>query len=355
MPNSNSNNTPRARLLARAEAAGVAARAAEAAAAADEAEVINLEAANAMGECVLPPDAAVADDNRNPRRRRQAPASGEGESYGLLVQTTANHALERLVLPDALRVEIKTALRAIEIRRQMDEVWNLTSIDAPVRTALNFYGPPGTGKTRAALAVAHSLGRPLLQVDYSALISKYLGDTAKHLVAVFKAAREAGAVLFFDEADSMLSRRVSMDQSCATSINQNRNVLMQELDRFAGVVIFTTNLFTNYDEALLRRIGRHLKFELPNREQRGSIFRLHLPNADRVAADLNAAADFSAGLSGGDIRNVCLHAMMAASLAEENADLWCVTTDLLRAEVEKVKAAKAAHSGRPAALSVSAN
>ena len=70
-----------------------------------------------------------------------------------------------------------------------------------------------------------------------------------------------------------------------TSINQNRNTLMQELDRFDGVVIVTTNLFENYDPALLRRIARHIKFRLPNASMRRELFTLHLPNPERVRAD----------------------------------------------------------------------
>ena len=93
------------------------------------------------------------------------------------------------------------------------------------------------------------------------------------------------AALFFDEADSLLSRRVPAGESCSTSINQNRNTLMQELDRFDGVVIVTTNLFENYDPALLRRIQRHIKFRLPDASMRRELFALHLPNSERVRAD----------------------------------------------------------------------
>jgi ATP-dependent 26S proteasome regulatory subunit len=77
---------------------------------------------------------------------------------------------------------------------------------------------------------------------------------------------------------ALLSKRVSTGESCSTSINQNRNCLMQELDRFDGVVIVTTNLFENYDPALLRRIQRHIKFRLPDASMRRELFALHLPN-----------------------------------------------------------------------------
>jgi len=129
-------------------------------------------------------------------------------------------------------------------------------------------------------------------VAFSAVISKYLGDTAKHIKRAFERASHHGAVLFLDEDDSLLSKRVSLDESCATSINQNRNFLMQELDRFEGVVVMTTNLFGNYDAALLRRVQRHIQFRLPDASMRREIIALHLPNPERVKANLRFAYGF---------------------------------------------------------------
>lgn len=236
-------------------------------------------------------------------------------------------------------------LRALEIREDLERVWNISSIQPQEgRCILNFYGPPGTGKTRAALGVALRLNKPLYQVDYSAVISKYLGDTAKHIKLAFAAAREHDAVLFFDEADSLLSKRVATTESCATSINQNRNTLMQELDRFDGVVIVTTNLFEIYDPALLRRIQRHIKFRLPDGAMRRELFALHLPNAGRVDADFAVLAGLSRGLSGGDILNICLNAIHADS-GDADPAKWRVTQPMLEREIAKVKKAKAEYSG----------
>ena len=292
----------------------------------------------------IPPEAASAADNRNPRRRDPAPAAQE---VGVLVQPEPRHALDLLVLHEAAKADILAGLRAIELRADMERVWNITAVQPRAgRCILNFYGDPGTGKTRAALAIAQRLGKPLYQVDYSAVISKYLGDTAKHIAQAFKRATELGAVLFFDEADSLMSKRVDMNESCATSINQNRNVLMQCLDQFDGVVIMTTNLFGNYDPALLRRIAKHVKFELPNRAMRVRLLEAHLPNRDRVTADLAEVAKASKGLSGGDILNVCLNSMEAGSVAENPED-WAITQDILLAEVAKAKEAKRQHGERP--------
>jgi SpoVK/Ycf46/Vps4 family AAA+-type ATPase len=221
-----------------------------------------------------------AETQRNPRRRRAA----EQAALGVWVVPDERHSIDRLVLSPEIRRELLMAVRTVGQRAMLNAVWGLAEVEPLNRCALNFYGAPGTGKTASATAVAKLLGKSIFQVDYSAVISKYLGDTAKHITLCFKQAAELDAVLFFDEADSLLSKRVDMDQSCATSMNQNRNVLMQELDRFEGVVIFTTNLFRNYDGALLRRISRHVEFTLPDPEQRRRILSMLFPRPERVSA-----------------------------------------------------------------------
>ena len=300
--------------------------------------------ANANAIVELPPDAATADDHRNPRRRRRETEEPAPE-VGILVHPEPRHDLDSLILHQSVRSDIIAGLRAIEMREHLERVWQISRIQPQQgRCILNFYGPPGTGKTRAALGVALRLDKPLFQVDYSAIISKYLGDTAKHIKLAFAQAHENDAVLFFDEADSLLSKRVSTGESCATSINQNRNVLMQELDRHDGVVIVTTNLFENYDPALLRRIQRHIKFALPDAAMRRELFALHLPNHSRVEANFEILAGLSRGLSGGDILNTCLNAIHAGS-TDGNECKWKVTHDLLMREIDRVKNAKREHAG----------
>jgi len=288
----------------------------------------------------LPPEAATAADQSNGRRRRQEP---DIPNLGTLLQTTVRDELELLVLHPEAKADLVTGLRTIELRADLDRVWGLSEIE-PLqgRCILNLYGDPGTGKTRAALAIARRLGKPLYKVDYAAIISKYLGDTAKHITYCFAIAKHYNAVLFFDEADSLLSKRADMNESCATSINQNRNVLMQCLDAFDGVVVMTTNLFENYDEALLRRIAKHIEFKLPNRSMRKRIIELHLPNRTRVEADLLEVATESKGLSGGDLKNVCMNSIFAGSV-HEDTEQWKITTAIMLAEVDKVLAAKERH------------
>ena len=188
--------------------------------------------------------------------------------------------------------------------------------------AFNFAGPPGTGKTICAEAIAHSLGRRLLLVRYAELESLWMGETPKNVAAIFKTAREESAVLLFDEADAIASRRsTSIDSGFQRESNTVISVLLQELEWYNGVVIFATNLAANFDPAFERRIRMHVLFEMPGPVEREQIWRVQMhPTRTPLAPDVNfrALAEKYA-VSGGDIRNAVLKAAVAAA-AEPGPD-----------------------------------
>jgi SpoVK/Ycf46/Vps4 family AAA+-type ATPase len=186
----------------------------------------------------------------------------------------------------------------------------------------NFAGPSGTGKTICAEALANAIGRRLLVVRYSELESMWMGETPKNVTAVFRKAREEDAVLFFDEADAIASRRSTLQDPGATrEANAVVNVLLQELDVFNGVVIFATNLASNFDPAFERRIRTHVLFEMPGVAEREQIWRVQLhPTRTPLADDVDfreLAERYEA--SGGAIRNAVLKAALAAA-AETGPD-----------------------------------
>ena len=189
--------------------------------------------------------------------------------------------------------------------------------------AFNFAGPPGTGKTICAEAIAHLLGMKLVVVDYAELESMWMGETPKNVVSAFRTAAEQNAVLFFDEADAIASRRsvsgvMPQDRESNTTIN----VLLRELEAFNGVVIFATNLAVNFDPAFERRIRTHVRFEMPGVNEREKIWQVQIhPAKTPLADDVNfrmLAEKFAA--SGGDIKNAVLKAAAAAA-SEPGPDL----------------------------------
>src|SRR5215213_3368324 len=224
-----------------------------------------------------------------------------------------------VILPPATRDTLDQALSQVRNHGLIFGRWGLGERHATgLGLAFNFAGPPGTGKTICAEAIAHALGRRLLLVRYAELESLWMGETPKNVAAIFKTAREQGAVLLFDEADAIASRRsTSVDHGLQRESNTVVSVLLQELELewYNGVVIFATNLAANFDPAFERRIRTHVLFEMPGEAERTQIWRVQLhPVRTPLAQDVNfgeLARRYD--VSGGDIRNAVLKAALAAA------------------------------------------
>ena len=168
-----------------------------------------------------------------------------------------------------------------------------------------------------------SLGMKLLVVDYAEAESMWIGETPKNIVAAFRAAVDQHAVLFFDEADAIATRRsASAPLRSDREANLTVNILLRELEAFNGIVIFATNLAANFDPAFERRIRTHVLFEMPGVEERERIWELQVhPKKTPLAPDVDfrrLAERYV--LSGGNIKNVVIKAAAAAA-AEPGPDL----------------------------------
>src|SRR5215213_462998 len=226
-------------------------------------------------------------------------------------------SFDDVILPRGTRRALDTALAQVTQHDLIFNRWGLGERHpAGLALAFNFAGPPGTGKTICAEAIAHALGRRLLLVQYAELESVWMGETPKNVAGIFRAARDERAVLFFDEADAIASRRsTSVDHGFQRESNAVVSVLLQELEWFNGVVIFATNLAANFDPAFERRIRTHVLFDMPGVDEREQIWRVQLhPTLTPLAADVDfRALAETYTVSGGDIRNAVLKAAMAAA------------------------------------------
>lgn len=217
---------------------------------------------------------------------------------------------EHLVVPDSVREDLQSAIEMVALEPLVFDGWGLREIEPFPRSVLNFYGPPGTGKTLAAHAVASGIGKKILVASYAQIESKFHGDGPKNVEALFLAAERDEAVLFIDEADSLLSRRLtSVTQGSEQAINSMRSQLLICLEKHTGLVIFATNLVENYDAAFETRV-RHVRFPLPDVGARVKIWSKHLPNKLPLNADVNVLelATRSESLCGRDIKNAVIDA-----------------------------------------------
>lgn len=252
------------------------------------------------------PVAPRAAERDEPSAAERASRYGAGEPLW---------GMERLVAPETLLDEIAAVVEMAELEPLIFDTWGMRSVEPFPRSVLNFHGPPGTGKTMAAHAVASSLNRRIIAASYADIESKYHGDGPKNVEALFFAAQRDNAVLFIDEADSLLSKRLTnVTQGSEQAINSMRSQLLICLERHRGVVIFATNLIENYDSAFETRV-RNIRFDLPDEAARAAIWRAHLPARLPLADDVDVAslAAKSDGFCGREIRQAVLDAVIRAA------------------------------------------
>ncbi|WP_239342016.1 ATP-binding protein [Frankia sp. CiP3] len=292
--------------------------------------------------------ATGADDLALVVTNRRVPVGGESapedEPDVLSIEKRASYfrvseplyGMDFLVLPDKTMEELRVAVDAVVLRTRVFDQWNLRSIQPHPGSAVNFHGGPGTGKTLAAHAIAHSLGKKILESKTSQLESKYHGEGPKNLDALFRAATANDAVLFIDEADSLMSQRFEhTSQGSEQAVNTMRSELLMALDRYDGLVIFATNLVTSYDPAFDSRL-RHVRFPEPDARARAEIWRRHLPAEMPVDPDVDVTWLAEVEVSGREIRR----AVVDAAVRVARSGRARVTAADLRHAVESVRGSR---------------
>lgn len=249
------------------------------------------------------------------------PQQQRKEELPVFTPIEPRYRFDQMILSDHVKQELDDAMKIVKHKDLIYNVWGFGEVDPVPRSILNFYGEPGTGKTMCAHAIAHSLGKQLLALNYSEIESKFVGEAAKNLQHAFETAKDCDAVLFFDEADSFLGKRIeNVTQGAEQALNSLRSQMLIQLEQFPGVVLFATNLVTNFDHAFESRILKHIQFELPNQEARVAIIRKMLPSKlpmEPLTDDqLMEASNLIDGFSGREIKTAILELLLSKAGTE---------------------------------------
>ncbi|MEE8523597.1 MAG: AAA family ATPase [Thermoanaerobaculia bacterium] len=231
---------------------------------------------------------------------------------------------EDLVIPDRLRQDLEDFVFEARDRAAF---WETTSARRlfPRGTALVglLGGPPGTGKTMAAQVVAADLELDLFRIDLATVVSKYIGETSKNLRQIFSRAAHMNAVMLFDEADALFSKRTEVKDSHDRYANTDTNYLLQMLEDYRGVALLATNKKGNVDAAFIRRIRYVFDFRRPDAPQRHTLWHRILgeigdddathssPTVQRLAAQIEILAQ-GVEMTGAQIKNAALAAAFSA-------------------------------------------
>lgn len=232
--------------------------------------------------------------------------SSEKPNY---VAISPEYTLDDVIMNDDERESILRALTIVSEKELIFQKWGASKVDRNTKSILCFHGAAGTGKTMCAHAVANYLGKTILIGSYSQIQSKFVGDGEKNLVAYFKAAEEQDAVLFIDEADTFLSRRLPSSNENSKHYNSMSNELYTLIENFNGCIVFASNHIKDFDPAVISRIIEPVEFNLPDDKARKKIINKLLPKELPLTLcdeELTQLVAISSGFSGRDIRKAVM-------------------------------------------------
>merc|ERR1712170_107202 len=230
--------------------------------------------------------------------------------------------------------QIRELREVIELPLLNPELFQRVGITPPKGCLL--YGPPGTGKTLLARAVASQLDANFLKVVSSAIVDKYIGESARLIREMFNYARDhQPCIIFMDEIDAIGGRRFSEGTSADREIQRTLMELLNQMDGFDALgqvkMIMATNRPDTLDPALLRpgRLDRKIQIDLPNEQGRLDIMKIHSAKISKKGEiDFEAVVKLSEGFNGADLRNVCTEAGMFAIRDERD---YCIQEDFMKA------------------------
>jgi len=202
--------------------------------------------------------------------------------------------------------------------------WGVREKKSGVDARLIFYGPPGTGKTMTAYSLAKSLKRKVLSFDCSKILSMYVGESEKNVRRIFDTYRElsektkSSPVLLLNEADQFLSSRTTGPGGGADKMhNQMQNIFLEQIEKFEGVLIATTNLLETIDPAFSRRFNYKIEFAKPGFMQRKILWEKMLPKNAPYEENFSIERLAHYELTGGQIEVIIKNCALSVAVKEE--------------------------------------
>jgi len=235
--------------------------------------------------------------------------------------------LEDVVLHDETRKVLETVQKQVDkdVFKKLREWGIKDSSKRTIDAKIIFYGVPGTGKTMTAMSLAKSLKKPILSFDCSKILSMYVGESEKNVRKIFDDFKDLSAqakvdpILLLNEADQFLSSRSEGAGSSADKMhNQMQNIFLEQIEKFEGILIATTNLLDNIDKAFSRRFNYKVEFKKPEFKQRIRLWQLMLPESADYESGFDIETLAKHELTGGQINLIIKNSAYKVAVRDES-------------------------------------
>lgn len=200
--------------------------------------------------------------------------------------------------------------------------WGIKS-NKNIEAKIIFYGPAGTGKTMSALAMAKSMKKSVLSFDCSKILSKWVGESEQNVRKIFDTYKnivqtcKQSPILLLNEADQFLSTRVDGSSGSDKMHNQMQNIFLEQIERFSGVIIATTNFLESLDSAFSRRFDYKIEFKKPDFKDRLKIWEKFLPKKALFEKDFDINILSNYELSGAQILMVVKNTALKVAVSKD--------------------------------------
>ena len=240
-----------------------------------------------------------------------------------LISTTKT--LDDVILNEKTKETLDALLKQVDknVINRLKQ-WGIKDKKRGIEAKIIFYGVAGTGKTLTALALAKSLKKDVLSFDCSKILSMYIGESEKNVRSIFdkyyelRTQTKSEPVLLLNEADQFLSARSSGSASSSDKMhNQMQNIFLEQIERFDGILIATTNLLENLDKAFSRRFNYKIEFVKPNKMQRIELWKKLLPANLPLEKDFDIEELAKYELTGGQIELVIKNTAYKIAVSDE--------------------------------------
>lgn len=238
---------------------------------------------------------------------------------------STDKTMEDVVLNPKTRETLDALLQQVDkkVINRLKE-WGIKDRKKGIDARIIFYGVAGTGKTLTALALAKSLKRQVLAFDCSKILSMYVGESEKNVRKIFETyvdirdKTKSEPILLLNEADQFLSSRVTESTSGSDKMhNQMQNIFLEQIERFDGILIATTNLLESLDKAFSRRFNYKIEFVKPNKVQRLELWKKLLPENIPLDSDFDMEKISEVELTGGQIELVIKNTAYKVAVKDE--------------------------------------
>ncbi len=267
----------------------------------------------------------ILNPNKNKKKQKNTLKNlvANQEIFELITPTTS---LDDVVMNDTTRKLLNDLLKQVDKSVVVKlKQWGIKKNTKKIEAKILLFGPPGTGKTMTANSLAKSLKKSILSFDCSKILSKYVGESEQNVRRIFDTYNDIckktriEPILLLNEADQFLSSRMEIAGNGADKMhNQMQNIFLEQIEKFEGILVATTNFLESLDIAFSRRFDYKIEFKKPNFKQRLALWKKLLPKNAEFEENFDTKVLANYPLSGGQIVLVIKNTALKVAIKEKS-------------------------------------